>query len=85
MAKNGSNKDTFEESMAMLEEIVSKLESGNLSLDDSINEFETAIGLIKKCESKLENAKAKIRILTESSDGSVRDMPFSNVVNTDEN
>ena len=72
--KNGELK--FEQAVEELENIVLKLESGALSLDDSILEFEKAVGLIRICEEKLSAAKQKVRILTEDKDGAVSDMPF---------
>lgn len=67
---------TFEEAMLQLEDIVSKLELGNLTLDGSIKEFESAMGLVSICEKKLESAKQKVKILTENQDGSVTDSDF---------
>ncbi len=66
----------FEEAMAKLEGEVKKLESGNMTLDESISVFEEAVKLIRACNEKLENAERRIRILTESRDGSITDLPF---------
>ena len=68
----------FEEAIEKLDSIVSKLESGSVSLDESLSLFEEGVGLIKLCNEKLESAEQKVRILTESSDGSVSDAPFIN-------
>ena len=68
---------SFEDAMIQLEDSVAKLESGNLSLDDSITEFENCVKLIKLCDEKLTAAKQKVRILIEGEDGSVSDHPFS--------
>lgn len=73
----------FEEAMQLLEDIVRKLESGNLSLDESLSAFEEAVGLVKLCNEKLEDAEQKVRILTASAGGEITDMPFA--VNDDEN
>ena len=67
---------SFEKALADLEKAVGKLESGELTLDASIEEFEKALGYIKLCESKLTEAKDRVRILTESKDGCVSDVPF---------
>ncbi|MBR2431842.1 MAG: exodeoxyribonuclease VII small subunit [Clostridia bacterium] len=72
-----SKKITFEEAMKKLEDSVSRLESGELSLDASIEEFEECVKLIGLCEKKLSDAKQKVRILIESEDGTVTDRPFS--------
>ena len=66
----------FEEAMLELEGIVKKLEAGSLSLDESLEAFEKAVGLVKLCNEKLQSAEQKVRILNESADGSVTDAPF---------
>ena len=66
----------FEEALVMLEGEVKKLESGNMTLDESISAFEEAVKLVKLCNEKLESAERRVRILTEMSDGSVTDLPF---------
>ena len=66
----------FEEAMLELEGIVKKLEAGSLSLGESLEAFEKAVGLVKLCNEKLQSAEQKVRILTESADGSVTDAPF---------
>ena len=75
------NKITFENAMTELESIVKKLELGSLTLDESLSAFEEAVGLIKVCNEKLENAKRQVRILTESDDGVVTDKPFGGLEN----
>ncbi len=67
---------SFEEAITGLEEKVKLLESGNISLDDSLKAFEEAISLARLCNEKLESAEAKVRMLVEGEDGSVTDLPF---------
>ena len=67
---------SFEEAIAQLEDLVRKLESGNLTLDDSLTAFEDAVKLVKFCNIKIESAEQKVKILMESADGSVTDVPF---------
>ena len=67
---------SFEEALSMLEEQVRKLESGNMTLDQSISSFEEAVKLVKLCNEKLESAERRVRLLTESADGPVTDIPF---------
>ena len=62
--------------MIKLEGEVKKLESGNMSLDESIAAFEEAVKLIGVCNKQLENAERRVRLLTETDDGSVTDVPF---------
>ena len=51
---------TFEESLEQLEEIVNKLENGDVALDDAIEEFNKAMILVKLCDDKLKNAEDSI-------------------------
>ncbi len=57
---------TFEEALQQLERIVADLETGNLSLDDSIALFERGIRLAKDCGDRLADAKLKISRIEES-------------------
>ena len=66
----------FEEALASLEEIIRNLESGALSLDDSLDAFSKAVELVKVCNSKLSDAEQKVKLLTEGADGEVTDVPF---------
>ena len=75
------NEVKFEEAMEKLEYAVSVLESGKLPLDRAISVYEEAVSLIKVCHARLEDAKQKVRLLTETADGSVTDVDF---VTTDE-
>ena len=66
----------FEEAMQSLEDIVKKLEGGQLSLDDSLKAFEEGIALIKVCNSRLDTAEERVRVLIEGKDGAITDAPF---------
>lgn len=70
------NNMTFEEAMTALEDAVSRLEGGTLTLDGSIAAFEEAVKLIKICNEKLSSAEQKVKMLIESADGTVSDVPF---------
>ena len=65
-----TKKDTvnFESSLKKLEEIVSKLEDGDISLEDSVKSFEEGIGLVKVCQKQLSDAELKVKKLLESGD-----------------
>lgn len=62
---------TFEAAMARLEEIVRMLESGNAPLDTSLSLFEEGVALVKLCNSKLDTAEQKVKILTDAGDGTL--------------
>lgn len=57
---------TFEAAMTRLEKIVAELESGKLSLEDSLKKFEEGITLGKTCREFLDRADVRIRTLTAS-------------------
>ena len=66
----------FEEMMENLEQIAKDLESGNLSLDDSVKKFEEGMEISKECSKILENAEKKISILIKNSDGDIIEENF---------
>jgi len=55
----------FEKALQRLEEIVDDLESGRLSLDESLKIYEEGVGLIKVCNKKLNEAQKKIEVLVK--------------------
>lgn len=60
---------SFEESLEKLEEIVNKLESGDIPLDEAIDNFSEAMQLVKICDEKLSNAEKSItKIVEENGD-----------------
>lgn len=60
---------SFEESLEKLEEIVNKLESGDVPLDDAIDEFNNAMQLVKVCNEKLNSAEEAIaKIVQDNGD-----------------
>lgn len=61
---------TFENALGRLEEIVSQLESGEITLDESIKAFEEGKELVRFCLGKLEQAEKKVQKLEEKPDGS---------------
>jgi len=60
---------SFEESIKKLEKIVKKLEDENISLEESMENFEMGIKLSSSCLKKLNEAEGKIEELTRSEDG----------------
>jgi exodeoxyribonuclease VII small subunit len=58
-----AKKPDFEHSLARLEEIVRKLESANLSLDEAMKLFEEGVQLSRDCQKHLEQAEGKVEIL----------------------
>lgn len=54
----------FEKKLARLEEIVQKMEKGELSLEDSLKLFEEGVKLSKECQTSLTEAENKVSLLT---------------------
>ena len=54
---------TFEEELDRLETIVSSLESGEFSLEKSLELFQEGVGLVKSCNLKLENIENSVKVL----------------------
>lgn len=60
----------FEKKLTRLEELVEKMETGDLSLEDSLKFFEEGVKLSRECNSQLSEAEQKVKILLgESADG----------------
>lgn len=65
MPQKKLNKEiTYEKAMSRLEEIAALLESGSVSLDDSISLFDESVGLIAFCDKKLKTVRQKIEIVS---------------------
>jgi len=60
--KKNENID-FEQAMDELESLVDKMESGDLSLEDSLKHFEQGVKLTRQCQTALKNAEQKVSIL----------------------
>ena len=65
----------FEDAMKELEDIVKRLESGDLSLEESLKIFEEGITLSRYCFRKLEEAEKRVSILIKDENGIKRE-PF---------
>jgi exodeoxyribonuclease VII small subunit len=66
----------FEQALARLEEIVRDLDSGEKSLNDSLQLFEEGVTLARECAKQLDEAKGRLEILTKSPDGSITTSPL---------
>jgi exodeoxyribonuclease VII small subunit len=53
----------FEKKLSRLEEIVAKMEAGDLSLEDSLKSFEEGVKLSRECNSQLTAAEQKVKVL----------------------
>lgn len=66
----------FEKTLQQLEGTVRKLESGTLTLDESLKVFEDGVALSRQCEAALTTVQGKIEKLIQKEDGSVAKEPF---------
>jgi exodeoxyribonuclease VII small subunit len=69
-------KPDFERSLARLEEVVRRLESPQLSLDDAMKLFEEGVALSRECQKQLEEAEGRVEILLKKADGKLVAEPF---------
>ncbi|MGQ9671266.1 MAG: exodeoxyribonuclease VII small subunit [Desulfosoma sp.] len=68
--------ESFEEAMKRLEEIVDKLEKGDLPLEEAMEAFTEGVGLVRQCHEKLEEAEKKVQMLVQGEDGRWIATPF---------
>ena len=67
---------TFEDSVKELEKIVTELENGDISLDESIALFEKGMKLSKNLEQMLDTAEKKVTQLVADENGELKQEPF---------
>ena len=65
----------FETSLDELEQLVQKMEKGDLTLDDSLAAYERGVGLYRRCQAALEQAELRVRLLSDP-DRPDRSEPF---------
>ena len=70
-------KERFEDSLNKLEKIVSQLEEGDISLEESLKLFEEGIRLSRFCNQKLDEAEKRVEILLKGGDGTLKTKPFA--------
>ena len=63
MTKKKAGGFEFEQALEDLEELVSAMEQGDLSLEDSLQAFEKGIKLTRECQTALKNAEQKVQVL----------------------
>ena len=64
--------ESFEDALKRLEEIVQRMESGDLALEDSLGLFEEGVRLTRVCSQRLDEAEKKIELLTRDEKGGVK-------------
>jgi exodeoxyribonuclease VII small subunit len=58
---------SFEKSLEELQAIVKRLESGELSLEDSLKAFESGVQLVRQCQEVLTSAEKRVQLLSQNS------------------
>lgn len=58
----------FERSLDALEQLVERMEQGEMSLEDSLAAYERGVGLYRRCQTALEQAELRVRLLTDPQD-----------------
>jgi exodeoxyribonuclease VII small subunit len=67
---------SFEQALKELETIVKNLESGAIALDDSLENYENGIKLVRRCNLLLDNAEKKVKKLARNEAGEVIEEDF---------
>ena len=65
----------FEQSLAELESLVSQMEQGNMSLEQSLEAFEQGVKLTRECQLRLQQAEQRVQLLVERN-GQIDAEPF---------
>ncbi len=67
---------SYENAMEELQELSERLESGELTLDESLDAYAKAVELIKYCNQKLQGAQKQMTVLVEDFEGAMKEIPF---------
>ena len=78
MTENKSKLKDFEKSLQHLEKIVSNMESGDIGLEESLEQFEKGIKLAKNCQDTLASAELRVEQLIEKN-GLQQTIPFEDL------
>jgi exodeoxyribonuclease VII small subunit len=70
-------KEKFEEALQKLESIVTRMEEGELSLEEALKAFEEGVRLAQFCSKKLDEAERKVAVLVRDESGSLQPVPFN--------
>ena len=71
--ENKKNDFNFEEKLRELEQLVTRMEDGDLGLEESLAAFENGVKLVRDCQQALEAAEQKVKVLT-SAEGDTEDL-----------
>ena len=66
MSTNPESLPSLEQSLAEISQLIDKMEQGEVTLEQSLHDFERGITLVKHCQKVLEDAEQKVTILTQN-------------------
>jgi exodeoxyribonuclease VII small subunit len=66
----------FEDELADLEAVVTRIDSGELALEDSISAFEQGVALVRSLNQKLDQVDRRVEVLTRGPQGELKSTPF---------
>lgn len=66
----------FEASLGSLEQLVESMEAGEMSLEESLAAYERGVGLYRRCQSALEQAELRVKLLSDPADPATAE-PFA--------
>jgi exodeoxyribonuclease VII small subunit len=66
----------FEDQLETLEDIVTRIDSGDLSLEESIDAFERGVGLVRSLNRKLDEVERRVEVLMRGAGGDLRSTPY---------
>lgn len=74
---------SFEKALDDLEKIVSKMEAGDLTLDESLKQYEKGVKLIRACNKKLDSCEQRIEMIIKNEDGDFEKTDFAEAETTE--
>lgn len=74
-SKTEAETPSFEQAMQELEALVERMEKGDLTLEESLKDFERGVALTRICQNALRDAEQKVQLLTRQA-GSETLVPF---------
>jgi exodeoxyribonuclease VII small subunit len=75
----------FEDELADLEAVVTRIDSGELSLEDSISAFERGVALVRSLNQKLDEVDRRVEVLTRGPQGDLKTAPYQGGIAGPEN
>ena len=69
----------FETAVTELEALVEQMESGELTLEETLKQFERGVALTRACQKALKQAEQKVELLTGGKDGTLAELPAADI------